>query len=92
MKVVVHSLARPTSRRELDTCPLCFSVAQSRFHMELGAPYVIYADPKYTPEYFEFAQNGIHAYFAEESIASGFYEWLKKADQDAKERFCNMPD
>lgn len=92
MKVVVHSLIMPAIRRELNTYTLCFSLAQSCFYVELGAPYVIYADPKYTPEYFEFAQNSICVYFSEESVASGFYEWLTKADQDAKERFCNMPD
>lgn len=92
MKVVVHSPARPESRREVEAYPICFSVAQSRFYMELGAPHVIYADPKYTPNHFEFTQGSVHVYFAEESVASGFYEWLKKANQDAKDRFCNMPD
>lgn len=92
MKVFVHSAAHPASRIEIDTYPLVFSVMQSRFYMELSPPYIIYADHSYMPTHLEFAQNGFHVSFAEEAIASGFVAWLKKANQDAREYFCNMPD
>lgn len=92
MRVFVHSTVHPLNRREIDTHALAFSVMQSRFYMELQAPHVIYADLSFTPTHLEFSPNGVHIFFAEESTATSFFSWLKKADQDAREYFSNMPD
>ncbi len=92
MKIFIHSKANPENRREIDTYTVGFNVAQSRFYMELGAPYVIHAASQHIPTHFELSPNGTHVFFNEESIASEFFSWLKNANEDANERFNQAID
>lgn len=92
MKIFVHSTSNPVSRREIDTHSLSFDINKSQFYMELGAPYIIYADAIYKPSNLNFLPNGTHIYFSEESMPVNFFSWLQGADEDAKDRFNNFID
>ena len=87
MKVFVHVNKNNNPANELDTYSLAYDFKKSQFYMLLSAPYIIYADPRFSPSSFEFYPNGVHIYFDESGLAADFFKWLQKADSDATESF-----